>query len=187
MPVLQFPVNIEKFKKHYELKDKILDAINRQKQVEHLVHPPGDSDITRCDWESSRSDGNREWFNIIKDDLMDHMTTWCSSLGYDTFKCSTIWFQQYATKSKHSWHIHGEHMTSVYYLDFPKDSSKTEWINPIDITVHQFDVEEGDIITFPSWIIHRAPENKSNDIKTIISWNSNVYLLDEERQNKTYV
>jgi hypothetical protein len=78
-------------------------------------------------------------------------------------------------------------MTSVYYLDFPKDSSKTEWIDPMDITVHQFDVEEGDIITFPSWIIHRAPENKSNDIKTIISWNSNVYLLDEERQNKTYV
>ena len=85
-----------------------------------------------------------------------------------------MWFQQYANGSQHGWHIHGDHMTAVYYLDLPKDSPKTEWINPMDNTVNQFDVEEGDIIIFPSWIVHRAPINESNNMKTIISWNFNL-------------
>ena len=174
--IVQFPISIKKFEKHHELKDDILGAINRQEQT-HSLFSAGNN-ISRCDWETSRFDRSREWVVIIKDPLADHLSEWCSLLGYNNFLIDVIWFQQYANGSQHGWHIHSGNMTNVYYLDFPKDSPKTEWINPIDNTTHQFDVEEGDIVTFPSWVKHRAPENKSNDMKTIISWNFDLVLKD---------
>jgi ectoine hydroxylase-related dioxygenase (phytanoyl-CoA dioxygenase family) len=66
----------------------------------------------------------------------------------------------------------------VYYLDLPKDTPRTQWINPTNLSEETFDVAEGDIIIFPSWLIHRAPQNKSKEMKTIISWNIEVGISD---------
>ena len=174
--IVPFPVRIKKFKKHAELKDKLLDAINRQENVQRMLAPG--NDITRCDWETSRFDRSREWLSIIGIDLYEHLGEWTTSLGYYDFQVAEIWFQQYTNGSHHGWHVHGGNMTNVYYLDLPADSPKTEWINPIDNSIHQFDIEEGDIITFPSWLKHRAPINQSSKMKTIISWNLDVILQD---------
>ena len=35
-------------------------------------------------------------------------------------------------------------------------------------------IEEGDVIMFPSFIVHRAPKNNSQEQKTIVSFNSCV-------------
>ena len=35
-------------------------------------------------------------------------------------------------------------------------------------------VKEGDVVMFPSYVIHQAPRNKGVDTKTIISWNSDA-------------
>ena len=72
----------------------------------------------------------------------------------------------------------------MYYLDLPEDSPKTEWVNPLTRQVHTFDVKEGDIITFPSWVIHKAPKNESQEMKTIISWNMDVSISDTYGENK---
>jgi len=42
---------------------------------------------------------------------------------------------------------------------------------PWDNKVISVDVKEGDILIFPSMIIHRAPEVINDSRKTIISWN----------------
>jgi len=174
--LVTYPVRINKFKEHNELKDKLLDAIARQENVENLTGP--NNNITRCDWSDMRFDRSREWLGLMGIALHEHLDQWAASLDYDTFQIHEIWFQQYNTGSKHAWHVHGANFTNVYFLDLPKDSPKTQWIDPVSKLAHEFDVEEGDIITFPSWLIHRAPENQSSEMKTIISWNMDVMITD---------
>ena len=172
------PYVIGKFEKHEELKDLVLAAINEQKEFEHLIETEDSVDITRCDWTTSRWDYNRKWFQLLQPYWHDHMTSVSKELGYEFFKLKEIWFQQYEQSSHHGWHVHGSNWTNVYYLELPTDSPKTEYISPYTQTdIHTFDIKEGDILTFPSLVIHRAPINLSKGRKTIISWNMDTELV----------
>jgi len=176
-----FPVIINKFKQHEKLKEKLLTAINEQKEFKPLkVH---EQNIERCDWDTSRFDKEREWYKILYEPLHKHLEKWCTHLKYEYFEIHEMWFQQYTTGGKHAWHTHGDNFTNVYYLDLPQDSSQTEWIGPVTGNIHKFDVAEGDIITFPSWLIHRGPINLSSKMKTIISWNLEVSISDLYGEN----
>lgn len=174
--IIKFPVKINKFAEHNNLKEDILTAIAEQKEVEHLVGET--ADIWRCDWEPSRYDWNRKWLSVMAEPLQQHLIEWCKHYGYHTFDITEIWFQQYTTGGRHGWHTHSSNFTNVYYVDLPEDSPKTQWIDPITKQHYEFDVKEGDIITFPSFLIHQAPKNLSCGVKTIISWNMNTSIND---------
>lgn len=176
--VITFPISIKPFKEHKELKQQVMDAICRQENSVHMT--AFDSDIIRCDWSTSRYDGDREWLKVINYPLAVHLNDWCNTMGYQTFGITEIWFQQYAKGGKHAWHTHSNNFTNVYYVHLPKDGAQTEWIHPVTKGIHTFDVHEGDIITFPSWVIHRAPMNCTEEIKTIVSWNMDVSIQDSE-------
>ena len=56
----------------------------------------------------------------------------------------------------------------------------------------EFDVEEGDIIFFPSWLKHQASVNESENVRTIVSWNTGriaekTQLYSEYEQYCTHV
>ena len=96
-------------------------------------------------------------------------------LGYDGYTMHDIWFQQYAKHSKHGWHTHSANFTNVYYLQLPAGSPKTQIVSPYDqCNVIEVDVSEGDILVFPSFVIHKAPPNLLDETKTIISYNINA-------------
>ena len=94
-----------------------------------------------------------------------------NKLNFEKVIIDNIWFQQYKQNGTHGWHTHGSNYTGVYYVDFEKTYAKTELINPIDDKKITIDAEEGDIIIFPSFIIHRSALQKINKTKTIISFN----------------
>jgi hypothetical protein len=173
------PYVIGEFKYHAELKDQVLSAINEQKDFERLIESEDAVDITRCDWSTSRWDYDRKWLQILRPRLFEHLQDVTeNTLKYAQFKIREIWFQQYAHKSHHGWHVHGSNWTNVYFLELPQDCPKTQFINPYNQTdIHEFDVKEGDILTFPSYVVHRAPINHSNQRKTIISWNMDTELV----------
>lgn len=77
----------------------------------------------------------------------------------------SYWFQQYMQGSDFGWHQHDGHWAVVYYLELPEISEGTEFLN-YDILV-----EEGDIIFFPTFLVHRSPSITSNQRKTIIATN----------------
>ena len=83
----------------------------------------------------------------------------CNSLG-------NPWFQQYEQGSDFGWHQHGGHWAVVFYVELPEMTESTEFLN-----YGQFNVEEGDLIFFPTFLVHRSPEIKSNLRKTIIATN----------------
>jgi len=78
----------------------------------------------------------------------------------------TQWFQQYLQGSDFGWHQHGGHWAIIYYIELPDIKESTEFLN-----YGQFDVKEGDILFFPTFLNHRSPVIKSNLRKTIVSTN----------------
>ena len=174
---VSFPVHIKRLHEHEDIKYKMLQSINNQSEYD-MLQSPG-NDITRCDYKTSRFDKERGWVKFFIDPLVNHLENWCKDTNYNGFEIYDMWFQQYTTNSTHGWHNHGHNFTNVYYLELPEDSPQTEWLDPVDNkTVHKFDVKEGDIITFPSFLIHRAPINNSMSQKTIISWNMDTSFPD---------
>lgn len=168
---------INPLKEHNEIKETILDLINEQELYENLFDPNDGVNITKCDWSTSRWDHGRPWAQELMKYLGPHLNKTTEEMGYVECKIHELWFQQYEKLSTHGWHVHGQNWTNVYYLELPEDTPKTQFINPFDQkTICEFDVKEGDVLTFPSYVIHRAPINKSDKRKTIISWNMDTEL-----------
>lgn len=169
---------ITKFEKHLDLKHEVLSLINSSR-YNTIVAPDAEVNITKSDWDFA-TDRQRLWVNYLFNDLMNHMLKSYEELGFDSFKIHEIWYQQYHQNSEHGWHIHGSNFTNVYYLELPNGTPKTELISPYDKnTIITLDVEEGDTVVFPSFVLHRAPPNKSINRKTIVSFNADVEYSDE--------
>ena len=171
---VSFPIITSRFHAHDNLKQPLLETLDRA-VGEHLQGHT--DDISKCDWETGRFDYEREWVKLFQPDLFEHLHKWLAVIKYDTFNIGEIWFQQYAKGGKHAWHTHSNNFTNVYYVNLPEDA-QTEWINPLTKDTHTFNVHEGDIVTFPSWVIHRAPVNNTEETKTIISWNMDISIED---------
>jgi hypothetical protein len=168
---------VSKFKYHSKLKDVLLDQLDRA-EYQHPLHPSAEVDITKADWHiASRFD--REWVETIQQPLSEQMLEIYKELGYDGLTVHELWFQQYQENSQHGWHTHSSNFTNVYYLELPKDAPRTQIVNPYNQhDIIEIDVEEGDILVFPSFVIHRAPLNTSRSRKTIISYNTNAVYSD---------
>jgi hypothetical protein len=179
------PVNIYKhhldsfylifqFSDHQEMKTTMLNLMAEQVHESLVVKNNyyGDN-ITKLDW-SKATDFSRPWVSYFKpklDALLNDVATTC---GYIDCQINDIWFQQYYENDTHGWHTHGSNFTGVYYLDLPANAPKTQIVNPFNqeqILVP--DIQEGDILIFPSYVIHRAPKITKHINKTIVSFNCN--------------
>jgi ectoine hydroxylase-related dioxygenase (phytanoyl-CoA dioxygenase family) len=85
-------------------------------------------------------------------------------------KVDNYWFQQYKRNDYHSWHIHENGLFScVYYVDMPNEAPKTTFNilgNETEVSV-----SEGQVLVFPSYLLHCSKPNKNIKTKTIISFN----------------
>ena len=93
------------------------------------------------------------------------------------FAITEVWSITYDKGDHHTSHNHGSMgITGILYLDLPKDSPITDYIQPwnnYEIDTFQYKVvsiAEGDIIIVPSFVLHFSKPNKSNSKKRIISW-----------------
>lgn len=162
-----------KIKEHFNIKKFILDEIekNNKESLKATDNYYTDS-IDKLDWSQSEC-FDRTWVKFFIPYFSDTLNEFLQNSLFCEVKLKDIWYQQYLNNDTHGWHIHGSHYTGVYYLEFPKNSSKTELFFPFNNTFHTINVSEGDIIIFPSHIAHRGLPNKSNR-KTIISFNFDI-------------
>ena len=182
---------LESFTYHQQLKSKLLKLINQAKKDKEVS---GDSykplskayseDKITTDWSQSE-DMNRPWAKLISPFLKKHFNNCAFQLDYQHSKIRNLWFQQYEKGDTHGWHIHGNNYTGVYYLELPVEASKTELINQFNqnrkITI---DAIEGQIIIFPSFIVHRSPKMIKDVRKTIISFNIDFVLIQPSLLDK---
>ena len=122
---------------------------------------------------STDRSGLREGFvSIMKQELED----FSKEIKKD-FAVGEIWSVSYDTGDSQSAHNHSSlGLTGILYLDLPKDSPKTTYIQPWhDYTIDSvpnvtIPIVEGDIVIVPSFVLHFSKPNKSKNKKRIISW-----------------
>lgn len=175
------PIYKIKLKDHHTVKKKTLDLIESL-QCGSCV---GTDDygytktiISKCDWEFPK-DQPRGYLDYILPYIKEEHEAMFLEKGFSKVDIVNIWFQQYQKNSFHEWHTHTQcQWSSVYYLEFPEGSPRTVFVNPLNNS-ETFDIEteEGDIITFPSFIVHSAPKIESENRKTILSFNSDISIL----------
>jgi len=149
---------------HSFLKDCILYQIASMGEHRH-------ENIFNTDWHLDKSTP-RPYYETVRPIIDNHNREIQTLLGYDeTLKTDNYWFQQYKTGDFHKLHIHSSCVFSnVYFVNLTADNPKTKfWYLGEEFSVP---VEEGTIITFPSYLQHQSPENTSTQTKTVIAWNT---------------
>ena len=99
-----------------------------------------------------------------------------------------MWSQMYVGQDSHPLHNHGfGSLSAILYLDFDKElHQSTRFWQPLPdpftgtIKHYQPEVEEGDIVFFPSTISHECPASNSETHRSIIAFN--VPIADQSVQ-----
>ena len=167
---------------HKQLKRKVLTAINRERNIESLGYEQecdDNSKIRRLDWHKAKDLDTRKWCNILSPQLQMHFDECAKNLGYEYAQIEQLWFQQYIQNDNHPWHVHSSNYTGVYYLEFPQGSPPTQIIDHND-KLYTIDAKEGDLIIFPSFLIHRSPNVDHKVRKTIVSFNIDFYNITKD-------
>ena len=168
-----------KIKNHSKIKNDILSEIDKcvDNKLNSIDSYHTDS-ISKLDWDESNN-FERPWIKILLPEFCEDIKEIISSMCYNKINIKQIWYQQYLEGDTHGWHIHGEHYTGVYYLEFPEGCSKTEICSPFDLSKKQINTVEGDFIVFPAHFIHRGLPNKKHR-KTIVSFNFDIIANTED-------
>jgi hypothetical protein len=156
-------VYISTIPQHGFVKDLILQQIASMGEHRHDF-------IFNTDWHLGK-ETCRPYYDIVKPIIENHNEEIKILLGYEKLYTINYWFQQYKTGDWHGWHIHNSCVFSnVYFVNLTGDNPKTRFrYLGEEFTVP---VEEGTILTFPSYLHHQSPENTSSEIKTVIAWNT---------------
>jgi len=89
------------------------------------------------------------------------------------WEITAAWFQQYGENSGHLHHTHPKtNLANVYFVELPDPNFKTSIL--IKGKEYEYQVKEGQIITFPAHLLHCSKTNKSGR-KTVIAFNSEMY------------
>jgi hypothetical protein len=114
-----------------------------------------------------------DFIDILKPELMG-----IAELLKCNINIKSLWAQRYLRNNHMRPHTHGvADFSAVLYHEFANDHQATEfWApykNPLTTFdyVHTPEVEEGDLVIFPSTIIHYAVPNDSDQQRTIFSFN----------------
>lgn len=163
----------DNFEYHHSIKDRLLMLINKSKN-DFDGHP--NDKIDYLDWRES-ANMNREWAQFIMPFLQRHFLKCIKHLNLNKVYIRDLWFQKYKKHGVHNWHVHSNNYTGVYYLQFPKGATKTQLVN--EQKIFEVDAKEGDIVIFPSFIIHRSPKITEDVEKIIISFNLDFDEIDD--------
>jgi len=162
-------VHIFSVEDHEFWKPKLLESIEQMKKINNIqVNNKGyyyDYNIPKAE---------RTYKHLTDNIVLTYINELEEIYGLKNMHMPLYWFQQYLQGSDFSWHQHDEHWAMVYYVELPEMSEATEFLK-----FGQFNVKEGDIIFFPTFLIHRSPIIKSNFRKTIIATNFR-FTVDRE-------
>jgi len=159
----KIPFIILKIDNHLEVKNKILDAIKYAGKNKY-------QEIYNTDWGKDKN-YPRPYYEFLKDIFNNISETVTKIYQYsDKLEVKNYWFQQYTNNDSHDWHIHKNCLFScVYYIELCDETPKTSF----KLFNEEFDISinEGEVLIFPSFLLHCSKPNKSNKTKTVVAFN----------------
>ena len=155
---------------HTEIKDQLLDLINEYEQINPCKDPVIKSDFYD---DICFNPAENEYYSIFHQVANETLyRELAKHYCIKDFGVLNVWFQQYINGSYHGWHLHANSNISIsYLLELPDKKYSTEFLDTTTKSKFQLDVEEGDVIIFPSHVIHRSPVISSDVRKTTIAIN----------------
>lgn len=158
-------VHIFSVENHDYWKPKLLESIERMKDINNIqLNDEG----YYLDYHLKT---NRTYKNLMNNILFSYINELEEIYGSSFYRMTAYWFHQYIQGSDFAWHHHHGHFAIIYYVELPEVRESTEFLN-----YGQFNVKEGDIIFFPTFLVHRSPKIISNKRKTIISTNLDIQV-----------
>jgi hypothetical protein len=168
---LQMPILIVKHEQHQETKKELLkeiELLGKNSLVDNNER------ISNTDWHIK---SKKTYFNILLPVFTQTLVNLKHGLKLTSIpveynlRLTNFWYQQYEQGDYHGWHDHLDAFySSVYYVELPKNGAKTTFM--ILGKEYEFDVEEGDILSFPGTAFHCSKPNISEEKKTIVSFNT---------------
>jgi|TARA_R100000081_G_C4714729_1_gene114748 hypothetical protein len=173
--VIEIKVNskilLDKLNGHDIIKNDLVSLIEKSSGDQLYGQDKYDDYIEKLDHSNSKSP-EREWVKYLLPYLQTHFEKCTLNLGFEEYNIKDLWFQQYKKDGRHGWHIHSQNYTGIYYLELPESAPSTELVDPFNLN-NKFNIpaKEGDIVIFPSFVIHRSSKVLENIRKTIVSFN----------------
>ena len=159
---------------HSIIKDRILNEIKLSTHYETINRDCEyySDKVSRADMDLC-TDSNRSWVKILMPNLSISVNEMLSNMAYTGFEMVCMWYHQYLKGDTYGWHIHNDQFAGIYYLEFGKSCGKTEMCSPYSLKTMKINAQEGDVVIFPTHILHRALPN-SDERKTVVSFNFNL-------------
>ena len=172
---------IHKLEKHNEVKDKLMNLIINN-EADSTQYDGGF--ISRTDYHLDENH-RRTYLPLFFDTIETILQKQADFFFAKEATVHHAWFQQYYMYDKHNWHTHGKcNFANIYYLELPDTNMKTQFFDVLSKKIiGNIELEEGDIITFPAYILHRSNTN-TLERKTIISYNTTFESIQSERVDK---
>jgi len=126
---------------------------------------------------------SKEFSTIMIRELMEFQDCVKQSfVGINGLSINSVWTQKYLKNKFMGPHTHGSQgFSSVIYTEFTKGEHKSTCLQaynccPVtgDHQEIELDVEEGDMIIFPSTMAHYANPSESDNQRTIVSFNMTI-------------
>lgn len=160
-------------KEHEYFKEKILDRIKcSQNQLKTYNDGEYISFISNTDWECD----SINWYeNFLSINDKKRYKEFIKKKFRKNVIVSNTWFNQYYPNSgsDHPFHEHKDsNLSNVYIIEMLDKSMRTVLKSPKTGKEIIPAVKEGQILIFPSHILHKSPRNFTNKRKTIIAFNS---------------
>jgi hypothetical protein len=177
---VELPILVTKFKQHTGLKNQLLESIRLGPGMSLIDNH---DNISKTDWNLS-AEVKRPYLEILTAPLVEHLKEAYLPFNATGFQVHNFWFQQYKENSTHDWHVHqAAQYTNIYYLELPAGSPRTQILNPMDFNeVIEIEAKEGDVVTLPAAVFHRSPPVVGNLQKTIISFNTSLLKLADNKK-----
>jgi ectoine hydroxylase-related dioxygenase (phytanoyl-CoA dioxygenase family) len=111
--------------------------------------------------------------------LSEELSLFLSAISLKSCSIKEAWYEQASHNDFHEVHSHGSiGYSSVCYIEFDKkEHTGTKFLCPFEnfltgsCMTGEVNVDEGDIIFFPSSLVHYTIPNKSNKERLVLSFN----------------
>tara|TARA_B100000902_G_C27170440_1_gene843538 strand:- start:456 stop:1034 length:579 start_codon:yes stop_codon:yes gene_type:complete len=100
----------------------------------------------------------------------------------ERFQIKSLWCQKYSKGNSHGIHNHGSiGFSGIFYAQLTKKHKATRFILPFcdftngNVLDHYPDVQEGDVLFFPSFLLHGADPSSVDEKRIIFSFNIEIF------------
>lgn len=166
---ISMPVMRTHWSKHREMKSRIIDCVNN---VEQAAITEEGTQISSSDYLLNPG-VEKPYISVLGTDFFDTLDQLFAGIDHGRWQITSTWTQSYKTTGDcHGWHRHHCCLWScVYMLELTQTAPRTQMRDMITGAQWQLDAEEGDILVWPSQIMHSSPSIGPGDRKTIIGFN----------------